>query len=29
MPFTNLGLNDSLLKAINEQGYDTPTPIQQ
>jgi ATP-dependent RNA helicase RhlE len=29
MPFTNLGLNDSLLKAIDEQGYDTPTPIQQ
>jgi len=29
MPFTNLGLNDSLLKAIKDQGYDTPTPIQQ
>ena len=29
MKFTDLGLNASLLKAINEQGYDTPTPIQQ
>jgi len=29
MSFTNLGLNDSLLKAIKDQGYDTPTPIQQ
>jgi ATP-dependent RNA helicase RhlE len=29
MPFTNLGLNNSLLKAIEDQGYDTPTPIQQ
>jgi len=29
MPFTNLGLNESLLKAIKDQGYDTPTPIQQ
>ncbi len=28
MKFTNLGLNESLLKAIKEQGYDTPTPIQ-
>jgi len=28
MPFTNLGLSDPLLKAIKEQGYDTPTPIQ-
>ena len=29
MSFTNLGLNDSLLKAIKDQGYDTPTPIQK
>ena len=29
MSFTNLGLSESLLKAIKEQGYDTPTPIQQ
>ncbi len=29
MSFTNLGLSEPLLKAINEQGYDTPTPIQQ
>ena len=28
MPFTNLGLSKPLLKAIKEQGYDTPTPIQ-
>lgn len=28
MPFTNLGLSQPLLKAIKEQGYDTPTPIQ-
>ena len=29
MSFTNLGLNESLLKAIKDQGYDTPTPIQK
>ncbi len=29
MSFTNLGLSEPLLKAIKEQGYDTPTPIQQ
>jgi ATP-dependent RNA helicase RhlE len=29
MSFTNLGLSESLLKAIKEQGYDTPTPIQE
>ncbi len=29
MSFTNLGLSEALLKAIKEQGYDTPTPIQQ
>jgi len=28
MAFTNLGLSEPLLKAIKEQGYDTPTPIQ-
>ena len=28
MKFTQLGLNESLLKAIKEQGYTTPTPIQ-
>lgn len=28
MKFTELGLNQSLLKAIKDQGYDTPTPIQ-
>jgi len=28
MKFTELGLNESLLKAIKEQGYATPTPIQ-
>ena len=29
MSFTDLGLNESLLKAIKDQGYDTPTPIQK
>ena len=29
MSFTNLGLNKSLLKAVKDQGYDTPTPIQK
>jgi len=29
MSFTNLGLSEPLLKAIKDQGYDTPTPIQQ
>ena len=28
MQFTDLGLNESLLKAVKEQGYTTPTPIQ-
>jgi len=28
MTFNDLGLNKSLLKAIKEQGYDKPTPIQ-
>ena len=29
MQFTELGLKAELLRAISEQGYDTPTPIQQ
>ena len=29
MSFTNLGLSEPLLKAIKDQGYDTPTPIQK
>ncbi|MBD3790315.1 MAG: DEAD/DEAH box helicase [Campylobacterales bacterium] len=29
MSFTNLGLSEPLLKAIKEQGYTTPTPIQK
>ncbi len=29
MSFTNLGLNESLLKAVKEQGYTSPTPIQK
>jgi ATP-dependent RNA helicase RhlE len=29
MSFEKLGLNAHLLKAIKEQGYDTPTPIQE
>jgi ATP-dependent RNA helicase RhlE len=28
MKFTDLGLNESLLKAVKEQGYESPTPIQ-
>jgi ATP-dependent RNA helicase RhlE len=28
MTFATLGLNTHLLKAIAEQGYETPTPIQ-
>ena len=28
MKFTELGLHESLLKAVKEQQYDTPTPIQ-
>ncbi len=28
MSFENLGLSKHLLKAVKEQGYDTPTPIQ-
>jgi len=29
MKFTELGLNESLLKAVKEQGYTEPTPIQE
>lgn len=29
MSFTKLGLSAPILKAIKEQGYDTPTPIQK
>ena len=28
MKFTDLGLAEPLLRAVAEQGYDTPTPIQ-
>ena len=28
MTFASLGLSDSLLRAIAEQGYDTPSPVQ-
>jgi ATP-dependent RNA helicase RhlE len=28
MSFNELGLNDSLLQAVNDSGYTTPTPIQ-
>jgi ATP-dependent RNA helicase RhlE len=28
MNFTDLGLSELLLRAVREQGYDTPTPIQ-
>ena len=29
MSFKSLGLNNALLKAIEKQGYDTPSPIQE
>ncbi|MBU2885147.1 DEAD/DEAH box helicase [Gilvimarinus agarilyticus] len=29
MPFTALGLSESLVRAIAEQGYESPTPIQE
>ncbi|MGL5947849.1 MAG: DEAD/DEAH box helicase [Aeromonas sp.] len=29
MSFSSLGLNEALLRAVAEQGYDTPSPIQQ
>ena len=28
MSFSSLGLAESLLRAVSEQGYNTPTPIQ-
>ncbi|MEW6354071.1 MAG: DEAD/DEAH box helicase, partial [Pseudomonadota bacterium] len=28
MSFTQLGLSDELLRAVNDQGYTTPTPVQ-
>jgi len=28
MPFTRLGLSDALVRAVTEQGYTVPTPIQ-
>ena len=27
-PWLSLGLADALLRAVNEEGYDSPTPIQ-
>ncbi|HEY5715292.1 MAG TPA: DEAD/DEAH box helicase [Psychromonas sp.] len=29
MPFAKLGLSDPIVKAVTEQGYETPTPIQE
>lgn len=29
MPFSSLGLSDKLLKAIKEEGYEEPTPVQK
>ncbi len=29
MPFTSLGLSENILKAIYEQGYSEPTPVQK
>src|SRR5256886_5387484 len=29
MPFTSLGLAPELLRAVAEEGYEQPTPIQQ
>ena len=28
MKFTDLGLNEHILRAIKDQGYDEPSPIQ-
>jgi len=28
LPFSELGLSDAVLKAVNEAGYETPSPIQ-
>jgi len=29
MSFSSLGLSESLLRAVSEKGYDTPSPIQE
>jgi ATP-dependent RNA helicase RhlE len=29
MTFASLGLSNSILKAVSEQGYDTPSPVQE
>ena len=29
MPFSSLGLSDPIVQAVTEQGYQTPTPIQE
>ncbi|HAO97819.1 MAG TPA: ATP-dependent RNA helicase RhlE, partial [Gammaproteobacteria bacterium] len=29
MGFSKLGLSDSILKAVTQQGYDKPSPIQE
>jgi len=29
MSFSSLGLSDALVRAVSEQGYATPTPIQR
>jgi superfamily II DNA/RNA helicase len=29
MSFSDLGLSESVLKAVAEAGYETPTPIQK
>ena len=29
MGFSKLGLSDSILQAVVQQGYDKPTPIQE
>jgi len=29
LKFTDLGLNEHILRAIKDQGYDTPTPVQE
>src|SRR5207248_11503089 len=29
MSFADLGLSDELLRAVNDSGYDVPTPIQR
>jgi len=29
MSFNNLGLTEELLKAVRQQGYETPSPIQK